>query len=181
MLLLARQFAYGGRLGGRLVIIKSYGLFWRRDEIEWSPGSGARSFRLLGRQGKNRGTVRLVDARPMQGIYVLYGPHYVGLTRTALGNRLRDHTRDLHADSWDRFSWFGFQKVLEGCDDLGFCRLGERAQVRVTKTSQVIGDLEALLIKAMGLQNNKADMNFTEATEWTQVHRDETNKYWDKV
>ena len=33
--------------------IKSFGLFWRRDESDWTPGTGAKGeFRLLGRSGK---------------------------------------------------------------------------------------------------------------------------------
>lgn len=37
------------------MFVRSYGLFWRADEIEWFPGRGARDvFRLLGRQGRNR-------------------------------------------------------------------------------------------------------------------------------
>jgi hypothetical protein len=67
------------------VLIRAYVLFWRRDEINWSPGSGQRDeFQLLGRKGTNRGTIRLADFRKQVGIYVLYGnygPYYVGLTR----------------------------------------------------------------------------------------------------
>ena len=89
-------------------------LFWEREEVNWTPGSGHRAeFRLLGRQGVNKPTLRVADFRRQHGLYVLYGdygPHYVGLTRErgGLGDRLKAHNRDHHANSWGRFCWFGF-------------------------------------------------------------------------
>src|SRR5882724_3744808 len=54
-----------------VVLIKSFGLFWRAEEINWFPGKGNRqAFRLLGRHGKNRPGLRLADFRRQQGIYV---------------------------------------------------------------------------------------------------------------
>ena len=43
----------------------------------------------------------------------------------------------------------------------------------------MIGDMEALLIKAMGL-SNKADMKFSAAREWRQVKLSEREKYFTK-
>ena len=40
----------------------------------------------------------------------------------------------------------------------------------------MIGDMEALLIKALGLRN-KAHMKFHVADEWDQVKLDETKRY----
>ncbi|MGN8160395.1 GIY-YIG nuclease family protein [Salinisphaera sp. SWV1] len=90
----------------------------------WFPGTGNKdSFRLLGRQGKNRPTIRLADFRYQQGIYILYsnhGPYYTGLTtEQGLGKRLQDHLSDAHADKWDRFSWFGFKSVLTRAGNRG--------------------------------------------------------------
>jgi hypothetical protein len=81
-------------------------------------GRGAKkAFRLLGRQGKNQGTIKTADFRDQKGIYILYGnygPHYVGLTKElGLGNRLKDYLFDKHKNKWDRFSWFSFGKVLK--------------------------------------------------------------------
>lgn len=167
------------------MLIKSFGLFWRADEIDWTPGKGKRkSFRLLGRWGKNAPGLRVTDVRWMQGIYVLYGdygPHYVGLTRKqGLGKRLKDHLFDEHDGMWDRFCWFGFQKVLERQGDDGLRDLGDLADIRSGTTKNLIGDVEALLIKAMGLRN-KADMKFSDATEWIQVRSHETDRYLAKV
>src|SRR5262245_14057791 len=137
------------------MIIRNYGLFWRMDEVEWNPGAGRRTFRLLGRQGANRGTLRVADFRNQTGIYVLYsdyGPHYVGLTRKkGIGNRLKDHLTDELEGWWNRFSWFGFRTVLKEMDANGICRLRQLASIALGEPNKMIGDMEALLIKAMGL------------------------------
>lgn len=167
------------------MIIKSYGLFWRADEVDWNPGQGIRgAFRLLGRRGQNVGTVSLADFRHQQGIYILYGnhgPYYVGLTRKqGLGKRLQQHLTDDHQDCWDRFSWFGFKRVLVGKDELGIRRLAELADVSTGNPGQIIGDIEALLIRAMGL-NNISQMKFAAAEEWYQVKDHEVDDYLSKV
>jgi hypothetical protein len=167
------------------VLIRNFGLFWRRDEVDWSPGKGKRrSFRLLGRRGANLPGLRLADFRYQQGIYILYGqygPHYVGLTRKqGLGKRLKDHLFDDHWGEWDRFSWFGFQRVLKSYDSAGLLRLGDLADVSLGDPKTMIGDIEALLIKAMGLGSNKAQMNFARAEQWTQVRRHEVEHYTKK-
>lgn len=167
------------------MLIKSYGLFWRASEVDWNPGKGARNaFRLLGRRGANRPRLRVCDFRYQQGIYILYGnfgPHYVGLTRKqGLGKRLKDHLSDEHGDLWDRFSWFGFRPVLKSKEDDGTRRLRAMAEVSFGKSSKAIGDIEALLIKAMGL-SNLSDMNFENATEWLQIEEHEVGHYLSKL
>jgi hypothetical protein len=79
------------------MIITSYGLFWRADEVAWFPGYG-RKFALYGRRGKNIGTIQITDFWRQEGIYILYGnygSYYAGLTKH-LGYRLRDHQKDGH-------------------------------------------------------------------------------------
>lgn len=50
------------------------------------------------------------------------------------------------------------------------------ASKTITNPDLVIGDVEALLIRAMGLRNvNK--MNFHQATCWEQIKIDEVEKY----
>lgn len=156
--------------------ITSYGLFWRAHEIEWAPGAGYKdSFRLLGRVGKNKGKIRVADFRHQQGIYILYddyGANYVGLSRVGLGKRLKDHTEDKHAGRWDRFSWFGFRPLGEPSSN-GILQLGNPNEEISENASATIGDLEALLIKAMGTRNNSNSMNFKDAVEWTQIDWDD--------
>ena len=167
------------------MLIRSYGLFWDATEIEWNPGKGKGDvFRLLGRRGTNLPGLRVADFRYMQGIYILYGnhgPHYVGLTRRqGLGKRLKDHLSDDHGDAWNRFTWFGFQKVLERQDEAGIRDIGELAAMRGGAMNDMIGDIEALLIRAMGL-TNKAQMNFADATEWEQIKGHEVERYLEKI
>lgn len=141
------------------------------------------AFRLLGRRGQNLPGLRLADFRYQQGIYILYGnhgPHYVGLTKKqGLGKRLKDHLTDQHAGSWDRFSWFGFRRVLEAAED-GIHRLAKIAKVVPGNPSSVITDVEALLIRSMGLRNIN-QTNFVQAEEWTQVKAHETGDYIEKT
>ncbi len=167
------------------MFIKNFGLFWRADEVEWNPGQGTKGvFRLLGRQGTYLPGLRGADFRHQQGIYILYGnhgPYYVGLTKKqGLGKRLGDHRIDHHADQWDRFSWFGFRKVLEGQDEFGLRKLAELAQVVVGSPNSVITDVEALLIRAMGLRNINQN-KFAEADPWIQVKSHEAEEFMYKL
>lgn len=162
------------------MLIKNFGLFWGAEEVEWNPGKGAKgSFRLLGRQGANRPGRRLADFRHQQGIYILYnnhGPYYVGLTKKqGLGKRLKDHLTDGHAEKWNRFSWFGFCTVLSEKDRDGLCKLKYMAKAALAKPEREISDLEALLIRAMGLSNINQN-KFQEATEWIQVKAHEIDQ-----
>jgi len=167
--------------------VTSYGLFWQESEIHWEPGRGNRdSFRLLGRIGSQRGTLRVADFRKQQGIYILYndyGPNYVGLTRQrGLGQRIKDHRTDRHAGLWSRFSWFGFNPI-GACGNDGVLSLpatqGEVTEETTTHTT--IGEVEALLIQAMGTNGNISNMKFKHGERWEQINYWEVEKYLSKV
>lgn len=167
------------------MLIRSYGLFWREEEVLWNPGKGkGKAFRLLGREGKNKGTLRLADFREQQGIYILYGnagPHYVGLTRSqGFGKRLKDHLTDLHRGKWTSFSWFGFRSVNSKKDEDRLQTLRAMPDGKHVSPKDLIKDVEALLIKAMSLKNT-AQMNFTKATCWEQVKLHEVDYYLGKL
>jgi len=166
------------------MFIKNFGLFWEADEIEWNPGKGTKgAFRLIGRRGSNRPGLRLADFRYQKGIYILYnnyGPYYTGVTKEqGLGKRLKDHLTDEHGGKWGRFSWFGFRSILAGRDDDSFCKLKNMADIAMGNPVKIISDVEALLIRAMGLYNIKKT-NFTNANEWFQVKLDEIEYYISK-
>ena len=154
--------------------------------MRWSPGRGSRDFRLLGRIGSNRPNLAICDFRNQRGIYVLYddyGPYYVGLTReTPIGNRLRSHRKDRHAMKWDRFSWFGFRRVLQGTDG-GIRKLGKVPEHLLTESKWTIGDIEALLIQSLGTQHrgNVREMRFAAAQQWTQIVDLEVGDYSARV
>jgi hypothetical protein len=166
------------------VIIRNFGYFWRRDEVEWTPGSGTR-FELLGRRGVNRPGLRVADFRDQRGLYVLYGnygPYYVGLARQqGIGDRLKDHTSDQHGDGWDRFCWFGFRRVLSSRDERGLWKLANASQLAMGDMNSIIGDMEALLIKALGCPSNVANMNFPRGEEWRQVKAHESESFLRRV
>lgn len=166
-------------------IFQAFGLFWRLDEVNWTPGKGKRRhFRLLGRRGSNLPKLKVADFRNQQGIYILYGnlgPHYVGLTRKQnLGKRLKDHLSDQHKNQWDRFSWFTFAKVLKSRDETGLQKIAEKPSVKALNPDKGIRDIEALLIKAMAVKNVQ-QMKFVQAKEWKQIKIDEAHKYLQKV
>jgi hypothetical protein len=166
-------------------IFHAYGLFWRLDEINWTPGKGnRREFRLLGRKGSNLPGLQIADFRKNKGVYILYGnygPHYAGLTlKQNLGKRLKDHLTDKHEGKWDRFSWFSFQKVLEKTDTAHLRTFGRMPNVRSSDPEKAMRDIEALLIKAMALAN-VAQMNFAHADEWKQIKASEAKHYLAKL
>jgi hypothetical protein len=160
-----------------MMIISSYGLFWRADEVQWFPGHGKR-FRLYGRRGKMGPSFQACDFWRQEGIYILYGDlgsYYGGLTKH-LGYRLRDHRRDKHAGHWDRFSWFGFRRVLKSTDDDGLQKLGSMPIAKSVGLRDVIKELEAIVLKAMAVQNAN-DSHFRVGKKWEQVKLLEIEKY----
>jgi hypothetical protein len=97
------------------------------------------------------------------------------------GRRLKQHLNDRHAGRWNRFSWFGFRPVLTSLNPDGVNPLKElRTKMRGPMSKQ-IGELEALLIRALGLENNYAKMRFPGAGEWIQVRLDSGDKYLRRV
>ena len=166
------------------MLIRAYGLFWSADEVEWFPGAGNRGrYMLLGRQGKQSPKLRLADFRTQSGLYILYGnygPYYVGKA-DRMGQRLKQHLNDRHAGKWSRFSWFGFKPVLTSRDAVGLSRLKELPAKSRGPMDKQIGELEALLIRALGLENNYAKMRFPGAGPWEQVRLDDVETYLAKV
>lgn len=167
------------------MLITAFGMFWRRDEVNWSPGrgQGRRSsgtpFELLGRRGKNRGNLQVIDARKMKGVYLLhndYGTYYVGLAKGAqgLGNRLYGHTRDHHAANWTSFSWFAFDTLLRSVDEHGYLKYNPTPASRLLKPSDLVKDVEAMLMLSLGTleRGNQNTSRFRRATEWQQVQLD---------
>ena len=111
---------------GEETIISSFGMFWRREEVEWTSSN----LQLLGvlREKDDSAPVNSAPVNFSQqiGLYLLYDGReviYVGRAKTGnstLGARLYAHTKDRLSARWDRFSWFGFLPVSENgeLDDL---------------------------------------------------------------
>ena len=91
-------------------IIKAYGKMWERNQVDWHKCHPV----LLGTPRKMS---QYIDFNEMRGIYMLYDQNgalvYVGLATNGIGSRLKDHTKDKHANAWTQFSWFGIDIIRQ--------------------------------------------------------------------
>ena len=106
------------------VFIKFYGLFWRKDAVDWDRRV------LLGQpqgwlgKGNKRNNIDIESIQmnfyQQKGVYILYNdalqPVYAGqagLARRnstggqAIGDRLATHSRGVYRNGWSLFSWLG--------------------------------------------------------------------------
>lgn len=137
-------------------IIASFGMYWRRDLVKWSPEP-----RLLGIQQIGASAV---DFCNQKGLYLLYDGReviYVGrAVERPLGKRLYEHTVDRLSTRWDRFSWFGLLPV----SDKG--ALGELPKEYSSR--RVIPAIEAVLIEALEPRQNRKRGDDLSAVEYMQ-------------
>ena len=90
----------------------AYGYRWKRDAVDWQEEKF---------EGKKKGkTAEGVDFAGIGGVYFLHNGDrtvYVGRVQGGerdIKTRLREHTKDRLKHDWDKFSWFGFNKVQDG-------------------------------------------------------------------
>ena len=145
-------------------IVSSFGMFWRRDSIQW----GA-SPKLLGMQQLG---ATPVNFNKQLGIYLLYDGReviYIGRTTDRpLGRRLYEHTLDRLAARWDRFSWFGLLPVSES---------GQLAPLPAAyEAAKIIPALEAILIEALEPRQNRKRGDDLSAVEFIQKEDPEIQK-----
>lgn len=137
-------------------IVTSFGMFWKKDAVEWIPTP-----KLLGMQ--NIGSIP-VNFNKQLGIYLLYDGReviYVGRTTDRpLGRRLYEHTLDRLSTRWDRFSWFGLVPVSED-GTLG-------ALPKNYDAAKLIPALEAILIEALEPRQNRKRGDDLTAVEYLQ-------------
>lgn len=137
-------------------IITSFGLFWRKEAVEWITTP-----KLLGMQQIG---ATPVDFYKQLGIYLLYDGReviYVGRTTDRpLGRRLYEHTIDRMSARWDRFSWFGLLPVSDK---------GEIGSLPETYgAAKLIPALEAILIEALEPRQNRKRGDDLAAVEYLQ-------------
>ena len=145
-------------------IVSSFGMFWRRDHIEWSTTP-----KLLGMQQIG---ATPVDFNKQIGIYLLYDGReviYVGRsTDRPLGKRLYEHTIDRLATRWNRFSWFGLLPVADS---------GElRKLPSEFEALKLIPALEAILIEALEPRQNRKRGDDLAAVEYMQLEDPEIRR-----
>lgn len=145
-------------------IISSFGMFWRRESVQWLA-----SPKLLG--------VQQLGATPVNfntqlGIYLLYDGReviYIGRTTDRpLGRRLYEHTLDRLAARWDRFSWFGLLPV----SDTGQLK----ALPKSYESAVIIPALEAILIEALEPRQNRKRGDDLSSVEFMQLEDPEIRK-----
>lgn len=137
-------------------IVTSFGMFWRRNAIEW-----VATPKILGMQQIG---ATPVDFNKQLGIYLLYDGReviYIGRTTDRpLGRRLYEHTSDRMAARWDRFSWFGLLPVSES---------GVLGGLPITyEAAKMIPALEAILIEALEPRQNRKRGDDLSAVEYIQ-------------
>lgn len=140
------------------VLVSSFGMFWRRDGVDWLTSCPE----LKGRQLRNS---RPVDFSPQRGVYLLHdrgATVYVGRAiRQPLGVRLKQHTQDRLNGRWERFSWFGVCPVGEKGD------IGSAAPATLAPHA-LVGTLEALLIEGLEPPQNRRRGDGFRALEFVQ-------------
>lgn len=153
-------------------LIGAYGLFWRADEVSWTPGLGRR-WQLLGKRGTNANVLQVCDFRPARGFYILFDDHgatYVGLAlgKNGIAARLVKHVKN-DAKKWSRFCWFSFDDVVTDADANGWATVQKRDAIRQVTAHLAVRELEALMIMVLGAKDNVNQMKFLTGKPWTQV------------
>lgn len=146
-------------------LINAFGMFWRRDEVNWKP----RQPMLMGFQ--QAGSLK-VDFCSQTGVYLLHDGDrvvYVGrVTEPRLGARLGEHTRDRLSGRWDRFSWFGVRGVTSE---------GQLSSSPGEFTLEnLISTMEALLIEGLEPPQNRRQGDGFNAVEFVQGTDPELSK-----
>ncbi len=162
---------------GRL--IRNYGLYWRKEEVDWS----ARKHGELVGVGVRKIKSGKVDFAQQRGIYALYDDTfrliYVGQAggkERRLFPRLRKHAHSILAERWTRFSWFGICEV-DWNDDEDFHGLTEVDDTIKTDRVNVLNHLEAILIMAAEpVKNLKGGIFGKDVTHFRQVKLDRRNE-----
>lgn len=150
--------------------ILTLGARWLASDVYWRTGSNNGQLLGVPVNGKLQAPANFAH---QSGIYVLYSnftPVYVGQANRRLFARLKHHyVADDLVGRWDRFSWFGFRKVVGG----GRPKLSSaEANFHITP-SQLLDHLEAVLIHSMEPSMNGQEGRFGRSvTRYRQVRDD---------
>ena len=158
-------------------IIRNYGIFWDRHNVDWGGRGHGNAGTLQGALGRGSDPV---DFRDQAGVYVLYEGESIPSQRVTYigqagkGNRnlflrLREHTGDHLWNRWQRFSWFGIYRVGV---------LGKLVHVNYEKAVHtdvitVMSELEGALSVSLKPLLNKRGPNWKDVDEYFQIQPDE--------
>lgn len=138
-------------------ILTCFGMYWKRDAVDWQSKS------ILGWYGKSAKKVNFWD---QIGIYILYDEQrviYVGrAAERSIGQRLKEHTEDRLNGRWNRFSWFGLNRITDEGNIIS-------EPLPVMDASQLIALLESLLIEALEPGQNRKRGDQLNEIEYLQV------------
>ena len=163
------------------MIIRNYGLYWKREDVQWgSPGLGNQGT-LLGRNVASKKGIA-IDFRQQAGIYILqdsFRAIYIGQAGSKVSRlfgRLRGHTRNHLAERWDRFSWFGIYPVKSNVIDVAF----NVEKVR-TDIYSILNHLEGALISVTEPPLNRQGARFGDAEQYIQVRSDVSTEDYEET
>lgn len=157
-------------------LIGAYGMFWKRDAIDWDAQRG-QTFQLLGRRGLYNPKLEVCDFRRARGIYVLFDDFratYIGRARgnEGFGSRLKAH--DGNRSDWSRFCWFSFDSIVPLQREPNWREVARDEGGRSIGAGSAIDELEALMITAFGLHQSQNTMKLPTARDrWEQLTADD--------
>ncbi len=169
----------------KIVLIKSFGLFWSIDAVSWGQVGGDRG-RLegLAKFPGSGGSIRsvLCDFWEERALYALYEQRdlvYVGrAVKTQLGRELSARRRGRFAGLWDNFSWFGVGKRVADQDypniskeeGYKYMKINSPGS-RIIKPGEIVSALEALAIIITNPVLNRRFETLRGATEFDQFNK----------
>jgi hypothetical protein len=140
-------------------LIRSYGLFWERDAIDWEQEELLGHRRHYKRTSKNlQSKKKECNAWEQRGIYALYSQFklvYVGMASSSaqgIGSRLHSHhTKARMRGRWDTFSWFGIDSYNDSAVRVPY-KEGRVSESTLVRTLELVSILIAapLLNRAEG-------------------------------
>lgn len=155
-------------------LIRSYGLLWDREKVQWKG-------REAGLWGRIRVKTGKVDFRDQVGIYALYDREFrllyvgqAGSGRKTLFDRLKLHCTPRRrsdggipglAARWRYFSWFGLRRVKKTDNELD----QKRPETRQTTEAHILDALEAVAIEIADPNLNRQGGRLPNDAEYLQV------------
>lgn len=154
------------------MLIRNYGLFWRRADVHWGwqKNAGHLKGKLITTPSSNP-----VDFRNQIGVYALYDDNfklvYFGQAGRGKGhklfNRLKDHKNDRVSDRWSRFSWFG-TRFVKNNNELSSEKTGFQGGA-----TEVLDHIEAVVLAVSEPPHNRQGGRFGNKVEQYRQFRDE--------